>query len=84
MMGAVALFVAVTATLVPVIVWAMAPPDPNTAHLQLPGAALGPPLGLLAVSGALAVAASAVVFGIAAALLHAPQDDAALKPVEAS
>lgn len=84
MMGAIALFVGVSASLVPVLVWSMSPPDHNVTslHLQLAVANFGAPLGLLAVAGALAVTASLVVFAVAAAFLRAPQEERHLRHIE--
>lgn len=86
MMAAVALFVAVSASLVPVLVWAMSPPDRGTAsvHLYLDVVSLGAPLSLLAVAGTLAVTASVVVFAVAAAFLRAPQDELHTRVAERS
>ncbi|MBX7158887.1 MAG: hypothetical protein K1X95_01195 [Acidimicrobiia bacterium] len=83
MMGTIALFLGVTATLIPVIVWSMVPPGRHTTalHPQLAEQAFGAPLGLLAVAAALAVAASLVVFGVAATMLRAPQPDAVPAPL---
>lgn len=76
MLGAVALFVAVTATLVPVLVWSMAPPGPlSPPHMRIATEVSGVPFVLLLVAGFLAVSASMVVFGVAAAFLRSPQVD---------
>lgn len=83
MMGAIALFVGVVASLVPVVVWSMSPPEHNAAwHPGLTAQALGAPLGLIVAAGALAVTASLVVFGVAAAFLRSPQSETILLPVE--
>lgn len=77
MLGAVALVVAVTAALVPVLIWSMAPPGPQPSPLptSLAAEATGAPFVLLLLAGFLAVSASMVVFGVAATFMRAPQHD---------